>query len=224
MRTLTLLLLLLFAGMRAYAQNNETEVQHGKWEYGLFAGLNSSQLSVVSSTGPSVKSSSQWSAGFGIFCKSPRIGKFRWEAQLASESTGGDKLVWYETADGNWLRIYDRYRTVPLTVLINRFIGVKEKWSLGLGFKSSIVVQYTVRHDNVFPGPSSGLILSPRVQRWFGSPVVQLSHHFPYADVTLSGWYALTPLINEHATTVAPYGVSFVVKVRLFTMEPRSNR
>lgn len=188
------------------------------------AGLNTSQMSLTSSYAGSVTTGVQWSAGFGIYCKSAQVNMFRLEGQIAYEATGSGKETYYQVADEEWVRIYDRYRTIPVSILLVRNIGWKESWSIGIGFKSSFVVGHYVRHENNAPGTISGIIFSPEVFNWFGSPLLQLSHNFPYADVCLSGWYAISPLIEQYGVKAVPYGVAFTVKARIFTWEQRAIR
>lgn len=197
----------------------DKEIAPWKWQMGLMAGLNTSQLSITGGYGASVTTGVQWSAGFGMYCKSSEVNMFRLEAQLAFEATGSGKETYYSVDQYDWVRVYDRYRTIPISVLLLRNLGWKESWSIGLGFKSSFVVGHYVRHERETPSSMSGIIYSPDVRKWIGSPVIQLSHNFPYADVSLSGWYAITPLIDQYTVKAVPYGISFAVKVPLFTRE-----
>lgn len=181
---------------------------------GAMINLNTAQMSVSGRYGPTRTTGTQWSAGFGIYMKTKTVNMLRFEVLLAYEVTGAGKTLYYERMSDEWIRIYDRYRTIPVSLILTRSIGWKESWSAGIGGKSSFVVSHTVRHDSEMPG-ASGIIISPEVRKCFGSGLVQISHHFLYADVSLTGWYAFTPLIDHNGVQVSPYGISFAVKTRL---------
>lgn len=142
---------------------------------------------------------------------------FRIEGQLAFEETGAARATYYERMTNEWIRVYDRYRTVPLSVLLLRSLGWEEKWSIAAGFKSTFVLGHVLRHESTFPGGISGIIFSPDVKKWFGAPVIQLSRNFLYAEVALNGWYAISPLIDQLEVRAVPYGISFSVRARIIT-------
>lgn len=185
-----------------------------KWHMGAMVNLNTSQMSVSGGYGATQTTGTQWSAGFGFYLKTKTVNMLRLEAQLAFEATGAGKALYFERMIDEWIRIYDRYRTIPVSLIVTRSIGWKESWSVGLGGKSSFVVSHAVRHDSEHPG-LSGIVISPDVRKCFGSGVIQISHHFLYADVSLTGWYAFTPLIEYNSVKAVPYGISFAVKKML---------
>jgi len=186
---------------------------------GFMANLNTSQMKITGGFGRSITTGTQWSAGFGIYFKSAVKNRFRLEAESAFEATGSGKETYYERSTYEWVRIYDRYRTIPFTLKLDRSLGETGKWSVGAGFKSSFVVGYSVRHESAVPNGSSGIILSPVVKKWFGSPVIQLTRNFATSDVSLCGWYAISPLIDQYGVTSTPFGISFAVKARLITYD-----
>lgn len=192
-------------------------VEPWRSSFGLMAGLNTSQLAVYGPSG-SVSSTMLWSAGFGVYFKTNTKNMFRLEGQTGIEGVGANESIYYLYSDDHYLRIYDRYTAIPLILFLNRSLGWKESWSVGIGFKSSFVVKASVRHDGRQPFGVTAFLVNPEVQKWFGAPVLQLSHHFPYADLSLCGWYAITPLIDENNVKVTPYGLSFAVKVPLFNL------
>lgn len=186
---------------------------------GFFANLNTSQMNISGEFSPSFTTGTQWSAGFGIYYKSAVKNMFRVEGQLAFEAIGSGKETYYQRSTNEWIRIYDRYRTIPLTILLLRNLGSEGKWAFGAGVKSSFVFGYVVRHDEPFPYGTSGIVFSPEVKKWFGSPIVQLSRNFAGSTISLNGWYAVTPLIDQYNVTVVPFGISFSVKARLIVYD-----
>lgn len=184
---------------------------------GLMVNLNTSQMNISGGFGPTITTSTQWSAGVGVVFKSAVKNMFRIEGQLAFEETGSGRATYYERVTNEWIRVYDRYRTLPISVLLLRNLGWEEKWSIAAGFKSSFVVGHALRHESSTSGGNSGVILSPEVKKWFGAPVIQLSRNFPYAEVALNGWYAVSPLIDQLEVRAVPYGISFSVRARIIT-------
>jgi hypothetical protein len=210
MTIVRVLVLFLFFQTSAWGQATLT------WEGGLMANLNTSQLSVTSPQAASRVTSNQWTAGFGIFVQSSEFKMNYLEGILAFEVTGSSKTIYYVYGNDQFARIPDRYRTIPLIITINRYLGERRKLAIGVGIKSSLVVSYGVRHEDPLPPSTTGLIQTAEPRKWFGSPVLQITAHFTRADISLSGWYALTPLIKQFSVHVVPYGVSFGVKYRVF--------
>src|ERR1044072_3431093 len=108
--------------------------QPWKGQAGLIVNLNTFQLTVKGGYGPSVTSGTQWSAGFGVYCKTETKNMFLSESQLAYEAVGAAREFYFARETDEWVRIYDRYRTIPLSIILNRSLGWKETWSFGLGF------------------------------------------------------------------------------------------
>lgn len=202
--------LLLFLQTSVCAQSALT------WEGGLMANLNTSQLSVTSQQAASRVTGNLWTAGFGLFVRSSEFHMNYLEGILAFEVTGSSKTIYYLYGNDQYVRIPDRYRTIPLIITINRYLGQKKKLSAGIGLKSAVVVSHGVRHEDPLPPSTPGLIHTATPRKWFGAPVFQLSAHFSRADITLNAWYALTPLIRQSSAEAVPYGISFGVKYQLF--------
>lgn len=192
------------------------DVDPWKSHIGLMAGMNTSILQMRGGFGPHETSTVQWTAAFGLFYKSNVKNMFRFEIQSGFEVTGAGREYYYQRTTDEFVRVFDRYRTIPLSLVLTRNFGWKETISLGAGFKSSFVLNYSVRHSDQLP--NAGIILTPEVLRWYGSPVVQLSANLPYAEVSLVGWYAVTPVIDQFDVTASPYGVTLLVKARLFEL------
>lgn len=184
--------------------------------FGLMAGMNVSIMQMKGGFEPLATSTAQWTAAFGAYFKSNVKNMFRFEVQTGFEVSGAGREYFYQRNSSEFVRIFDRYRTIPLAVLITRNFGWKETISFGVGFKSSFVVNYTTRHAGTMS--QSGIILTPEVLRWYGSPVAQLSVNLLYADVSLCGWYAVTPVIDQFDVVASPYGVTLLVKARLFEL------
>jgi hypothetical protein len=183
---------------------------------GLMAGLNTSVLQVKGGFGPSETSTPQWTAAFGMYFKSNVKNMYRFEAQAGFEVSGAGREIYYQRSTADFVRIFDRYRTIPVSLLLTRNFGWKETISFGIGFKSSFVLNYTTRHPGTMS--QSGIILTPDVLKWYGSPVAQLSINLLYADVSLCGWYAVTPVIDQFDVVASPYGITLLVKARLFQL------
>lgn len=210
-------ILLLILNLSLFARTiPAADVDPWQGHFGLMAGLNTSTLRMSGGFGPTETSTTQWSAAFGLFFKSKVKNLFRFEVQTGYETIGAGREYYYQRSTGDFVRIFDRYRTIPLTLLLTRNFGWKETISLGVGFKSSFVLNHTVRHSAQFP--ASGIILTPDVLKWYGSPMVQMSANFLYAEISLCGWYAVTPVIDQFDVTASPYGITFLVKARLFEL------
>ncbi len=181
--------------------------------------LNACALGITSTTEPwraSEQTIPQWSAGAGFFYVSPDWKKFRLELQLGYESIGSGKLYFYSSAPNEWTRIYDRYRTIPLAVMIHRSITKTESWYVNAGVKTTGVLNYEVRHDNIFPGPTSGIILSPEVKRIFSSAIAEIGWVRPHGDIVITGWYSRLPLIDDKNVRARPFGLALTIKADVF--------
>lgn len=186
---------------------------------GLYVKLNATALSVSSASEPwraSEQTVPQWSAGAGVFYVSPSWKKLRLELQLGYESIGSGKLFYYSSGTNEWTRIYDRYRTIPASIMLHRNITASGNWYLNAGMKTAWVMNYEVRHDNIFPGPTSGVILSPDVKRIFSSAIAEIGWMRPHGDIVVTGWYSRMPLINDKNTIARPFGVSLTIKAHVF--------
>lgn len=192
------------------------DVDPWKAHFGFMAGMNTSILSMKGGLGPSQTSTMLWTAAFGVYFKSNQKNMYRIEVQSGYVVDGSGREFYYERAEQEFVRIYDRYRTIPLSLILIRNLGWKETISLGLGFRSSFVVSYATRHAGTMQ--QSGMIFSPKPLRCYGSSLIQLSYNFPNADISLCGWYAVTPVIDQFNVRAAPYGLMLLVKARLFNL------
>ncbi len=208
------LLLLLFT-QATFARTAPRDVVD-PWQahFGLMAGLNTSTLQMKGGFGPTKTSTIQWTAAFGMYYKTKVKNMFRFEIQTGYETAGAGREYYYERSSGEFIRIFDRYRTIPFSMLLTRNLGWKETVSLGLGFKTNFILNHSVRHPGTLDRP--GIIRTPDVLTLYGSPVAQLSLNLLYAEVSLYGWYAVTPVIDHLDVTASPYGITFMVKARLF--------
>jgi hypothetical protein len=214
MRIFTFLLLLILNQSLFARTVQADDVDPWQAHFGLMAGLNTSTLRMSGGYGAGETSTTQWSATFGMFFKSKEKNMFRFEVQTGYETSGAGREYYYQRSTSEFVRVFDRYRTIPLTVLLNRNFGWKETISFGLGFKSNFIISHTTRHPGTMD--QSGIVLTPDVLTWYGSPVAQISVSLLYAEVSLCGWYAVTPLIDQFGVKAAPYGITFLVKARLF--------
>jgi hypothetical protein len=145
-----LIALLLFPILNPVSAQSKSSANVDPWQshIGLMAGMNTSIMQMKGGFGPHETSGMQWSAEFGIYFKSQQKNMFRFEVQTGYETAGAGREYFYQRYTSEFVRIYDRYRTIPLTILLTRNFGWKETLSLGAGFKSSFVLNYATRHSS----------------------------------------------------------------------------
>lgn len=186
---------------------------------GLYVKMNASGLNITSTSEPlraPEKSTMLWSAGAGMFFVSPEWKKFRFETQLGYESIGSGKEYYYNSGSNEWARIYDRYRTVPIALMIRRAITKKGVWYLNAGVRLALVIDHDVKHDQTFPGPPGSIIVSPDVKTTFSSAIAEIGWVRPHGDIVISGWYSRFPLIEDKNVRVRPFGIALTIKAAVF--------
>lgn len=182
---------------------------------GVYVKLNSSALKVSSTTDgfrPLIQSNPQWSAGAGFFYNSPDWNRFSLEAQAGIEANGSGQMFYYDSGTGEVSRIYDRYRIVPISLLIRRSITEKNSFYISAGIKTSFVLGFSSRHTNVASPPAGTIILNPEVEKMFQSVVGEFGWVRPRGDIALTLWHAFTPIIDDAKVEVLPLGLAVTVK------------
>ena len=188
-----------------------------KSHMGAMVGLTSSQLMISGPEEATIRSGTLWSAGFGMFLKTADHNQFRGELQIGYSVIGASREILFTTADQKNIRIYDRYKTMPVTVYIIRNLGWKERFSAGLGVRSRAVLGHETRFPD--PDPHTGVIISPPVQRWLGDVTAQFSLNTTFAEIAVSGWYDVNSVVRSSDAHANSAGVELMVKLRLLNLK-----
>lgn len=189
--------------------------QRETWSWGGEVGLQMARLSITSATGASSTSSIHTSPSFGLYLRSPETKPNLFEIQAGYEITGANKEVYYARATNEFVRINDRFATVPVTAMWFRHFFNSEKWWAGLGIKGQLVVDSYVRHANPLPPGTTGIIFTPETEKFFGSVSGEMMYAFRLTEICLSAAYSLTPVINDQGVRVIPVCLNFSVKHRI---------
>jgi len=182
---------------------------------GVYVKLNSSALKVSSTTDgfrPLIQSNPQWSAGAGFFYNSPDWSRFSLEAQAGIEANGSGQVMYYDSGPGQVTRIYDRYRIIPVSILIRRSLTEKNSFYFSAGIRSSFVMNFSSRHTNVASPATGAIILNPEVEKMFQSVIGEIGWLRPHGDIVLTFWHAFTPILDDAKVKVMPFGLALTIK------------
>lgn len=193
--------------------------QSDRWAVGGTVGLNCARIQVTGVVTPTKLSGIQPTPAFGVFFRTALGSGERtfcaFEFRGGYETSGAAREVYYERATEEWVRINDRYSTVPLSALGYVSPGGKGKLWLGAGLKGQYVIKSRVRNHSELPPGSHGFIFEPQVRKLFPSVCAEAVWSAQLADIAFTCCYALTPLIKSEGVTVTPMSLALTVKKRL---------
>lgn len=178
-------------------------------------GFNLARIQVTSTSAPSRVSGLQSTPAFGLYIRTPDALTNFAELRCGYESAGAEKTIYYEYQSRQFLRIYDRYTTLPVGIMVYHHLTSTSKFSIGAGVKTMIVLKATTRHDNTLPSGTTGVINNPTVKRFVACGTAEIMYSASLADIGVNMYYAFTPAINDYQTKVVYMGLSLTVKKRV---------
>lgn len=193
--------------------------QQDKWALGGTVGFNCARIQVTSPAAATKVSTIQPTPAFGMFFRTA-LGTgermlYALEFRAGYETCGANRELFYERAVDEWVRINDRYSTVPLSVLAYLSPGSGGKLWLGAGLKAQYVAGSKVRINSDFPAGAQGPVLEPEIKKLFPSVSAEVMWSAQLADIAITGCYGAGPLIADQGIRVTPMSVAITVKKRL---------
>lgn len=187
------------------------------WTYGATIGFNCAQIQISGAVTPTKTTSVQPTPAFGAFVRTGFGSSvvYSIEFRVGYETAGANREIYYERAVDEWVRINDRYSTIPLSILGYRAFGAQHRLKLGAGVKAQYVARSRVRNQSSFPPGASGLVFEPEIKKLFPSVSAEAVWSAELADIAVTFCYAVAPLIDSQKIIVTPLSFALTVKKRL---------
>lgn len=187
------------------------------WACGATVGFNCAQIQISGPVTATRTTSVQPTPAFGAFVRTAFGSStvYSVELRVGYETAGANREIYYERAPNEWVRINDRYSTIPLSILGYRAFGMQHRLKIGAGVKAQYVARSRVRNHSDFPPGASGPVFEPEIKKLFPSVSTEAVWSAQMADIAVTFCYAVAPLIDSQKITVTPLSFALTVKKRL---------